>query len=425
MTGNTIISNTAGYKYYVYLSGGGLEVKSSAGSLTNNVIAGNHANGNILFGNGGGLAVYSSTLSLQGGQILNNLTAINCEGYGGGLYASNSSLTLNAARLNNNCAANTPFYGLGGGLAFFNSPYPLTNAVVAKNRAFGNDTSVGGLYADVNSPGWIVNNTFANNRGQGIRIAAPITVTNNIIMGHTTGISLTASVAVSAIFNDFYNNTTHQRGFSLNSSNIVINPQLDASYHLSAGSPLSTPARASTRLSPIWTASRARWREQRPVPLRHRRGRVHRPGAGEPQPGPAAGRLHPDRSGQSADNPASNGSNDWIGYAVLGGDINGDQRADLIVGAPNLSGSFSGGANDDGRVFALYNTGLRRSGVTDLYTTTANLEVRSWLHQQHIGQSFAASDLNGDGSPDLIIGASAQPTLASPARSSFLPAAPG
>jgi hypothetical protein len=30
--------------------------------------------------------------------------------------------------------------------------------------------------------------------------------------------------------------------------------------------------------------------------------------------------------------------------------------------------------------------------------------VRSWIHQQHIGRAFAASDLNGDGLRDLIIG---------------------
>ena len=81
LTGNTIISNTAGYKYYVYLSGGGLEIEYS-GSLTENVIAGNHTNGNVLFGNGGGLAVYTCLLNVQGGQIRSNLTAINCEGYG-------------------------------------------------------------------------------------------------------------------------------------------------------------------------------------------------------------------------------------------------------------------------------------------------------------------------------------------------------
>ena len=135
---------------------------------------------------------------VQGGQILNNVTSINCEGYGGGLYASNSSVTLDSIHIENNCAANTPFYGLGGGLAFFNSPYTLTNSIIDQNRSYYNDTSVGGIYAGKGSPGWIVNNTIANNKGQGIRFASPITLTNNIIMGQTTGISRTLAAPVSA-----------------------------------------------------------------------------------------------------------------------------------------------------------------------------------------------------------------------------------
>jgi FG-GAP repeat len=77
-----------------------------------------------------------------------------------------------------------------------------------------------------------------------------------------------------------------------------------------------------------------------------------------------------------------------------------------FAGAPNLAGDFDGGTSDDGRVFALTNNGVRRLGVVDLYTTTPNLEVRSWLNQQHIGQAFASGDLNGDGKRDLMIGAS-------------------
>ena len=237
LTGNTIISNTAGYKTSVYLSGGGLRIEFSDGRLTGNVIAGNRANGKTTFGNGGGLAVFNSTLTIQGGRILNNKTTLNCEGYGGGLYAANSQITINNTTLYKNCAANTPFYGLGGGLAFINSPYTLTNSIIDQNYAFGNDTSVGGIFAGENSPGLIVNNTIANNNGQGIRFASAITVTNNIILGHTTGISRTHSAPVTTIYNNFYDNNVNQRGFNLDPSNIVIDPQLDADFHLNAGSP--------------------------------------------------------------------------------------------------------------------------------------------------------------------------------------------
>jgi hypothetical protein len=408
LTGNTIDSNATAFSYVAtnaYTHGGGLLIDSSQGSLTDNIITNNMANRYTIFGNGGGLAVYTSTLSIQGGQIINNVTSLNCEGYGGGLYAFNSTVTMNATRVSNNCAANTPFYGLGGGLAFFKSHYLLTNSTIDQNRAYNNDTSVGGIYAGLLSPGSIVNDTIANNKGQGIRFASQITVTNNIIMGHTTGISLTRSASITAIFNDFYNNTTNARGFSLDVSNIVINPQLNASYHLNAGSPaIDAGTRTNAPLSDM---------DGEPRPMIGTSGLFRFDiGAdefiGTPQVNRNLSTQPADFAligpGNPQDNPASNGSNDWIGYAALGGDINGDNRADLIAGAPNLSGDFDGGTNDDGRVFAVYNTGARQLGVVDLFTTTAHLEVRSWISQQHIGRAFAASDLNGDGLRDLIIG---------------------
>jgi hypothetical protein len=407
LTGNTIITNTASYKYYLYPSGGGLQIETSKGTLTGNLIAGNHANGNVLFGKGAGLAVFTSTLGIQGGQIRDNVTSINDEGYGGGIYARSSKISLDAVLVKNNYAGNSPFYGLGGGLAFFGSPYTITNAIVAQNFAYPNDTAVGGIYADPQSPGLFVNNTLANNNGQGIRSAAPITLTNDIIMGHTTGISMTAHAPANANFNLFYNNQSNQRGFSLNVSNIIINPQLDITYHLTAASPAID---AGTRdRAPLHDV------DGQPRPMRATSG-FFRFDIGADEFTGAAQTMQ-DLATQPADftligpgnpqdNPASDGSNDWIGNAVLGGDISGDGRDDLVVGAQNLSSDFSGGVNDDGRLFALYNSGAPRLGVVDLLTTTASLEVRSWIHQQHIGQSFAAADLNGDNNKDLVIGAS-------------------
>ena len=108
--------------------------------------------------------------------------------------------------------------------------------------------------------------------------------------------------------------------------------------------------------------------------------------------------------GNPVDNPGSDGSNDWIGYSVLGGDVNGDHKDDLFSGAANFSDDFDGGVNDSGRTFGVYNNGTRRVGVTDLLTDTPSLEVRSWIHQQHTGHTLAAADLNGDGPNDFIIG---------------------
>ena len=410
LTGNTVMNNVASYKYYLYPSGGGLQIEFSTGSLTDNVIAGNHANGNILFGNGGGAAIFTSTLNLRGGQIINNVTSINCEGYGGGLYASNSSITLDAVHIENNCAGNSPFYGLGGGLAFFNTPYTVTNAIVDNNRAYLNDTAVGGLFANAGSPGLLINDTFSDNYGQSIRVGAPLTATNNILrysgIYTTTGISLTAAVPVSVTYSDFYGYVYNVKGFSLNATNIVINPQLDSAFHLNSNSPaIDAGTRTNApnhdidgQLRPMMSSS-GLFRFDIGADEFTGAAQVNRNLATQPADFTLIG------PGNPIDNPASDGSNDWIGFAASGGDINGDHHDDLIVGAPNLSGDFDGGTTDDGRVFALYNTGTRRLGTIDLLTTTASLEVRSWLNQQHIGRSFATVDWNGDNVNDLIIGA--------------------
>lgn len=108
--------------------------------------------------------------------------------------------------------------------------------------------------------------------------------------------------------------------------------------------------------------------------------------------------------GNPVDNPGSEGSNDHIGYAVLLADVNGDRRDDLIVGAPNHSDDFSHEVNDSGRVYGLLGDGSRPSGVRDLLDDAPDLEVRSWIHLQHVGRWFAAADVDDDGTDDLIIG---------------------
>lgn len=414
LTGNLILTNTAGFASGAgnYLLGGGILVDTSRGMLAQNTLSGNQANRNTIFGSGGGLAAQGSTLTIRGGLVQKNKVSTNCEGYGGGLYLSGSQLTLDAVRVDGNCAANTPFYGKGGGLAFLNSPYTLTNALVVDNYAFGNDTAVGGLFAGPNSPGRLVNNSFVNNNGQGIRTASPLLAANNIILGHTTGISLTAGAAISATFNDFYANTTATRGFPLGLTNIVINPQLDADYRLSPGSPVID---AGSRTNAPYSAM-----DGQPRPMAGSSGlfrfdigayeftgpaQTNRSLASQPADFTLIG------PGNPQDNPDSTGTNDWLGYAVFAGDLNGDQRHDLVAGAPNLSSSFDGGPNDDGRVYALYNNHTRRLGVVDLFATVPELEVRSWLNQQHIGQSFAAADLDGDQNRDLLVGASGAPVF--------------
>src|SRR4029077_13462651 len=100
------------------------------------------------------------------------------------------------------------------------------------------------------------------------------------------------------------------------------------------------------------------------------------------------------------------GPNEWIGYSVAGGDVNGDGRADLLTGAFNHADDLNKGTASSGRCYSLFGNGMRRLGTIDFFNTTPSLEVRSYINQQHIGSSLASGDLNGDTTRDLIIGAS-------------------
>jgi hypothetical protein len=407
LSANSVLTNTGGFWSggNSYLFGGGIMLETSKGRLTGNLIQGNRANRNTIFGNGGGIAAYTSTLTIQSGQILNNSTSVNCEGYGGGIYFSNGALTLDSTRIENNCAANTPFYGLGGGLAFVNSPYTLTNALVINNYAFNNDTTVGGLSASVNSPGLVVNNTLANNKGQAMRVASALTVTNNIILGHTTGISLTAATPISATFNNFFNNTTNTRGFSLDSTNIVINPQLDANYRLNAGSP-AIDAGTRTNAPDHDFDGEARAMIGTSGLFRIDIGADERTGIAQRVINLDTTPADLTIIGPGGYAPAPNGVNDWIGSSVMADDVNGDGRADLVTSAHDWAVDPDNAPRTTGQIFGLSNFGKRITGTLDLLTTAPSLTVASQFNLQHIGSKIVGGDLNGDGKRDLIFGSS-------------------
>ena len=103
-------------------------------------------------------------------------------------------------------------------------------------------------------------------------------------------------------------------------------------------------------------------------------------------------------------NPASNGPNDWIGYSVLARDVSGDGAADLLVSAQDWAEDFDT-LNATGRVFGFRHFGARRSGTIDLATTPPDFQVVSLIMNQHVGEELVSGDLDGDGTPDLLIGA--------------------
>jgi hypothetical protein len=401
LSSNIILDNIAADRYNGY--GGGTYIYSATVALDHNTIQSNtstlDASGGA-YGYGGGSYALLGTTTFNGDTVQNNNTnANNVRGQGGGLFAEQAQVNLDAVRITSNHAY------LEGGLAFLGalvdgSPaYTMTNSLVANNSA----TTYGGVTADSVAPGTMANDTVINNGDLGIYTESPLTITNSIIMSHTLGIN--ASHGITETYNDFYANTTNAQGFTLDPTDLTVNPQLTSNYHLSASSPVMD---AGTRNGAPQDDI-----DGEPRPMKGTSGLYKVDIGADEFTGPAQTNRHLATQpadftligpGNPTDNPNSDGSNDWIGYSVLGGDVNGDNKADLFAGAPNLSDDFDGGVNDSGRTFGLYGNGTRRLGVTDLLTTTPSLEVRSWIHQQHTSQALAAADLNGDGVSDLIIG---------------------
>ncbi len=96
-------------------------------------------------------------------------------------------------------------------------------------------------------------------------------------------------------------------------------------------------------------------------------------------------------------------TNDESGSALSSaGDVNGDGRDDVIVGAPLADGSSR---HDAGSAFVVY--GGRRSGNLNLGTLgSAGFRIDGARKNDHAGWSVAgAGDVNGDGIDDVIVGA--------------------
>jgi hypothetical protein len=85
--------------------------------------------------------------------------------------------------------------------------------------------------------------------------------------------------------------------------------------------------------------------------------------------------------------------NDALGYSVAASDLNGDGYSDVIVGAPTAAGDF-------GEVRIWYGSASGPSfGAPDVTLTGTNFRSR-------FGHCVAAAgDVNGDGYPDMLVGA--------------------
>jgi len=182
LTDNHIYSNTA-----QMTEGGGVYFyKSDAISLMHNHIHHNRVTGSG--GDGGGVYLDSSEVALLGNAVEHNQAL-----YGGGLSIVNSHALLEGNRVLGNRA------GSEGGIQIVESTVTLVNNVIAENVKLGFPCAAGIGVED--SFVTLLHNTIAHNWSphlvaSGVYVAKPdarasvITLTNNILVSHTVGITV-------------------------------------------------------------------------------------------------------------------------------------------------------------------------------------------------------------------------------------------
>ncbi len=100
---------------------------------------------------------------------------------------------------------------------------------------------------------------------------------------------------------------------------------------------------------------------------------------------------------------------DQFGYAVAGGDFNGDGYPDLAVGVPFEDvrvrlGFIDRTVEDAGAVHVFYGTASGLNGTDKLWTRADFVSAAGMQADERFGSSLAVGDFNGDGYDDLAVG---------------------
>jgi hypothetical protein len=402
--------------------GGGVMLENASASFEDSLIQGNSIGGSP--GSGGGIAIQNDsatplTLVFAGGTIASNRAGPDCQGGGGGVYVQAAagrqiSTRLDRVRVSANCGRFN-----GGGLLLEGegaTPYTLSNSVFALDDGGGNGDEIIEIAAAAG--GRLRNVTLVARPGadRGLIAGSPLTLVNSIVRGFATGVDYFGAAAqLSATFNSFSGNVTNLKvnnvAMALDATNLLVDPLLDASQHLQAGSPAIDAG--------MRTVGPFRDVDGEPRPTAGPSGRFRLDIGADEFPFPEVQLVH-DQVGDPIDlavvgpgdppeDPDDNtANNEFIGFSSLGSDFTGDGRDDLLVAATGWSNDFADPAQEaTGRLFGLFGFGSRRTGIRDLLLDAPeDLTIHSELMLQRLGSELASGDVNGDGSRDLVIGSS-------------------
>jgi hypothetical protein len=224
-------AGTGGYGGGIFLYG-----LTHADVLTN-VIRGNRgAVGAGRSGGGGGLWLLGSVAYVANNRIESNWTNPDHAGDGGGVEISDSEVHLARNTIISNATGTGGYFRPGGGVFVRSSkPVTLSNNLIVHNAA----SDGGGVFLTSFVPtcqALLVNNTIADN-GSGVEAQwhADVTLTNNLIAGHATGLNTMTPFTgtITADHNLFWNTSEPITGTGA----ILEDPLLTTDYHLGEGSP--------------------------------------------------------------------------------------------------------------------------------------------------------------------------------------------
>jgi parallel beta-helix repeat protein len=235
---NGVDRNTVKY------SGGGVQLSQVAGLFQSNWLRTNTAGAY-----GGGLSVVSRSPDLI---VRGNWIEGNKAGFGAGIYLQ----TTAAPWIDGNVIV-TNTSNTAAGIALYQSGVAtITNNILAHNVASTTAHLAGGILVD-SSPARIVNNTIADNIGDGILFqeAEGVAIVNNIVSGnlghgiehYSDTLWVSPTLAYTADYNDVLNNADgHYTGLGGGAHDLHVNPQfvgtgidLREFYHIKTASQVS------------------------------------------------------------------------------------------------------------------------------------------------------------------------------------------